>query len=50
MGQTESFILKMSQSDSTFMGQNWDNMTQFFIHFDSEKIVSAWINFDIQQM
>ena len=23
------------------MGQNWDNMTQFLNHFDSEKILSA---------
>ena len=22
------------------MGQNWDNMTQFLSHFDSEKILS----------
>ena len=31
----------MSQSDSAYMGQNFDNMTQFFSHFDSEKILSV---------
>ena len=30
----------MSQSDSTYMGQYWDNMTQFLSHFDSEKNLS----------
>ena len=41
LDQTESFFLKMSQSDSTYMGQNWDNMTQFLSHLDSEKILRA---------
>ena len=40
------FFLKMSQSDSTYVGQNWDNMTQFLSRFDSEKILSALIGTD----
>ena len=30
MSQTDSFYLKISESDSTYMCQNWDNMTQVF--------------------
>ena len=41
LGQTDSVFLKISQTYSTYMGQNWDNMTQFLNHFDSKKILSV---------